>query len=319
MDKRLEDLTGQVFQNWTVLRIADSQQMPNGRFRTMWHCKCNCGTEKIVSAASLKRGSTKSCGCYKANRLNRNLIGQRFGRWVVIDSADYIIKSSRRWRAWLCQCDCGTIRSVTENTLLKGSSSSCGCYRIEQAIKSNVRESLVGLKFGKLTVIKELPSKRFASGGYAQMWACVCDCGNLHNASGNLMKSGLVRSCGCTKESNLELDVKSVLTDFNLSFIQQYSFNDLLGNNGGLLLFDFMVIQNDNILFAIECQGEQHYKSVALFGGEKAFEIRQHHDLKKREYCKTHDIPLLEIPYTCYNKTLVYDVLYKFLKINQLI
>lgn len=160
MNKNVEDLTGQIFHNWTVLRPADSQQMPNGRFRTMWHCRCKCGTEKIVAAGSLKRGDSKSCGCYKANRLNRNLIGQRFGRWLVIDSADYIVKASRRWRACLCQCDCGTIRSVAENSLLRGVSSSCGCYRAEQAIKSNVRESLVGLRFGKLTVIKDLVGKK---------------------------------------------------------------------------------------------------------------------------------------------------------------
>jgi hypothetical protein len=29
----------------------------------MWLCKCDCGNEKIVKGASLKYGSTRSCGC----------------------------------------------------------------------------------------------------------------------------------------------------------------------------------------------------------------------------------------------------------------
>jgi len=31
---------------------------------TLWNCLCDCGLEAIVSGHSLKRGSTKSCGCY---------------------------------------------------------------------------------------------------------------------------------------------------------------------------------------------------------------------------------------------------------------
>ena len=318
-DKRLEDLTGQTFYNWTVLRLANKQQMPNGRYRTMWHCICKCGTEKDVAAASLKNGSTKSCGCHKSNRLHRNLIGQQFGKWLVIDEADYVITGSRRWRAWLCKCSCGTIRVVTENSLLCHKSTSCGCYRLEQISKSNTRQSLIGLRFGKLTVLRELPSKKFKGGGYAQMWECICDCGNLHQASGNLMKSGLVRSCGCTKESNLELDTKQVLTDFNFKFVQQYAFDDLVGVNNGCLLFDFVVFDNGKPLFAVECQGEQHYKSVSWFGGKDAFAVQKEHDLRKQQYCNKLGIPLFEIPYTCYNKSLVHKCLFNLLKIYQLI
>lgn len=152
------DLTGKQFHNWTVLgrsSVAD-------KYRSYkWICKCTCGTVKEVAASSLRNGDSKSCGCYKANRLNRNLIGRKYGRWTIIDRADYIVRGNRRWRAWLCRCDCGTIRVVSEQSLVAGKTVSCGCYRKEQVVKKNTRKSLIGERFGSLVVLKELPSKRY--------------------------------------------------------------------------------------------------------------------------------------------------------------
>lgn len=53
------------------------------------------------------------------------LIGQRFGRLVVIEKAPSL-KSSRGKR-WLCKCDCGNTTIVTQYTLRAGTTRSCGC------------------------------------------------------------------------------------------------------------------------------------------------------------------------------------------------
>lgn len=58
--RELIDLTGQTFGRWTVMRRAES---PTGR--TMWLCKCSCGTERAVFAADLKSQKSKSCGCLR--------------------------------------------------------------------------------------------------------------------------------------------------------------------------------------------------------------------------------------------------------------
>jgi len=52
-------------------------------------------------------------------------IGERFGRWVIVDSAPSHVRF--RYRQYLCRCDCGTERVVNWNLLKKGRSSSCGC------------------------------------------------------------------------------------------------------------------------------------------------------------------------------------------------
>lgn len=55
---KLNDLTGQKFGRLTVLKTFRE----NGR--TKCECICECGNIKIVLAENLKRGKTKSCGCY---------------------------------------------------------------------------------------------------------------------------------------------------------------------------------------------------------------------------------------------------------------
>lgn len=58
------DMTGQRFGRWTVLRMA-VRTSTDGHKRTACLCRCDCGTERVVYAQSLRAGVTKSCGCAK--------------------------------------------------------------------------------------------------------------------------------------------------------------------------------------------------------------------------------------------------------------
>ncbi len=49
---------------------------------------------------------------------------------------------------------------------------------------------------------------------------------------------------------------------------------------------------------AFEYQGEQHYRPVAFFGGEPAFQKIKARDAEKRRFFADHDIQLVEVPYT---------------------
>ena len=57
--------------------------------------------------------------------------------------------------------------------------------------------------------------------------------------------------------------------------------------------------------FAIEVNGEQHYKPVTAFGGNKKFARQKYNDTQKRKYCQNKQIPLVEIPYWDIEKGLV--------------
>ena len=45
-----------------------------------------------------------------------NLVGERFGRWTVLEPA----QSKGYVKYWKCQCDCGTIRNVRQMSLRSG-------------------------------------------------------------------------------------------------------------------------------------------------------------------------------------------------------
>ena len=62
-------------------------------------------------------------------------------------------------------------------------------------------KNLVGKKFGRLTVVSMAKER----GNRGQIkWNCVCDCGNLHTVTGECLRSGKTKSCGCLKLEYIE-------------------------------------------------------------------------------------------------------------------
>lgn len=63
------------------------------------------------------------------NRKIEDLTGQKFGKMTVL-GRDTDIKSKRTY--WMCQCECGTIKSCRADSLKDGSIVSCGCRKRAQ-------------------------------------------------------------------------------------------------------------------------------------------------------------------------------------------
>lgn len=100
------------------------------------------------------------------------------------------------------------------------------------------------------------------------------------------------------KASRGEIKICDILTQAELSFKEEYSFPDLLSNKRHPLRFDFAVFDDAGDLdFLIEYQGIQHYEPKEKFGGLAGLRQQQFYDMKKRMYCKEHNIPLVIIPY----------------------
>ncbi|RRN68829.1 hypothetical protein EI200_18210 [Peribacillus simplex] len=107
--------------------------------------------------------------------------------------------------------------------------------------------------------------------------------------------------CDCHNISSFQWRTIKILREHNVTYRVEVSFQDLYGvGHKKLLRYDFSVLGSDNsIKCLIECQGEQHYKPVAEFGGVSQYESQVKNDELKRIYAKSHNIPLFEIPYTC--------------------
>ncbi len=54
---------GDAFGRLTILALVTS------RPRRQWLCRCMCGSEKVVMEYALRRGSVRSCGCLRRDRM----------------------------------------------------------------------------------------------------------------------------------------------------------------------------------------------------------------------------------------------------------
>ena len=218
-----------------------------------------------------------------------DLTNQKFGKLTVL----YIDKERRTNNGsyWICQCECGKIKSIKSSSLRRGDIQSCGCLRNEKIakIKKQQSEQLIGKKFGKLTVLQRSEKKGNSGELY---WICQCDCGNIVEVRGHSLKrkdSNRTVSCGCFHRSIGASNILQCLENNNINFIEEYTFLDLPKSR-----FDFAIIENNQIVRLIEFDGEQHYVNIEKWGG---LTLQQNRDKIKNEYALSHNIPLVRIPY----------------------
>ena len=76
--RRATDLAGQTFGRLTV--IAREANTDNTHGRPRWRCRCSCGSEPVILAASLLAGRTRSCGCLRAEVARTLVVGARAQR-----------------------------------------------------------------------------------------------------------------------------------------------------------------------------------------------------------------------------------------------
>ena len=123
--------------------------------------------------------------------------------------------------------------------------------------------------------------------------------------------------CDCHPISSFQWIVNKLLLDNGVKYSAEYSLPDLFGYwKHNLLRFDFAVFNpDDSLKCLIECQGEQHYKSVHEFGGKKQFEMQLENDELKRKYAADNGIKLIEISY----KDKKYETVEQILRQNNII
>ena len=121
-----------------------------------------------------------------------NIIGQRYGKLIVLESAGYRIEPSGKKRELIkCKCDCGNVFITKKNYVMSHRTKSCG--------HCNQKEIKVGEKYGRWNVIYKAKDHISPSGKYRSMWHCKCDCGNEADVRADRLLDGTSQSCGCLK------------------------------------------------------------------------------------------------------------------------
>ena len=68
------------------------------------------------------------------------MIGQKFGKWTVVGATEKLL-TRRNLKAWICKCDCGTTKIVSQESLRAGKSKSCGCTNPWREWKGNPEDA----------------------------------------------------------------------------------------------------------------------------------------------------------------------------------
>lgn len=127
---KFRDLTGVRYNKLVVTEKIGS----NARKLMQWRCVCDCGGETIAVTGNLNRGNTTSCGCLRAEALDKrnaiDLVGTSFGRLTVTKR---LFSNGNNHVVWDCVCECGGSSKVTTGNLTKGNTRSCGCMQREAA------------------------------------------------------------------------------------------------------------------------------------------------------------------------------------------
>lgn len=118
--------------------------------------------------------------------------------------------------------------------------------------------------------------------------------------------------CPACNKSAGEKYINDFLENHNMIFEREYHFRDCRDKN--VLAFDFVVFI-ENQPYAIEYDGTHHFRKEQGWGENRESKVHKHDEIKNN-YCASHDIPLLRIPYWWLNTPKIEKELASFLNIK---
>lgn len=196
---------------------------------------------------------------------------------------------------WNCK-KCGNVYSSSPYKRSIGE----GCYYCSgrRVSKSNNLENIYPEISAEWDYDKNYPftPNDFTWGsGKPAHWICS-KCGHKWKTNMIADRTSGEKGCPNCRSSHGEKRIYSYLEKMGMSNGKDFYLEKKFPNckNERTLPFDFY-IPKLNLL--IEYNGEQHYKPLKIFGGEKRFFDRLRNDSIKRKFCKKEKIELLEISY----------------------
>ena len=200
----------------------------------------------------------------------------------------------------ICECECGKYTMINLQDFLSGKVVSCGCYSRE--IKAR-RMAAASVDFSS-EARNINPFYKYIAPTKERKWSQVVweiecrTCGKHYYETPNELISEKrthgINPCDCYKKFSIGVQkICQILTDNQITFEQEKTFDTCVSLKGFLLPFDFYLPDYDVL---IEYDGEQHYK--CCFGqDENKLLKQQENDNIKNEWCKNNNKTLIRIPY----------------------
>lgn len=259
--------------------IIDTFQSPDDNDR--WHCTIQCKEcHAIFTPRRTDLYNNFDYECPKCTAGKNIEIGDIIGELTVLSKE----VDEENHLKYLCECSCG--KQLWLNGCQLNSRRTCG--------EHNNPDDIVGQIFGRLEVLSSTSEFR----GGQRMYICQCSCGTETMVGRNNLLTGHTSSCGCLNSKGEE-KISIILLANNISFEKAKTFPDFFRSDiHGKLKFDFYLPEQN---YAIEYDGVQHFgEQHHTFSGwhsKENYELTHQRDLFKNQYCFSHGIGLIRIPY----------------------
>lgn len=248
-------------------------------------CICKCGELTETTLDAVRRGSgCMKCGIEsrsKKSKLSYDFVKDYFlqYRYILLEDTYVNWETKMKYR-----CDKGHINYMHWNAFKNGSR----CPDCSPQYKKKTIE-FVRNEFEKYgyKLLDDVYINNETPLNYK------CPKGHMGKITWANFQFG--QRCGKCDESKGERKIYDYLKVNNIIFIREYKFKGC--KNKKSLPFDFAIFNDNNLYCLIEYDGEFHYKSIEIFGGEDRLEYLQQNDQIKNKYCQDNNIKLIRIPY----------------------
>lgn len=313
MSRKLQYIPGETYgpDNLLLLKRSDRRNK-YGKAKWGWYECPDCGKPFEAYNASVKIGETRRCPkCRSAWRKKNSVfstLNRKYEPGMQVGPNNILfvqeLEHIGKYRTGYFKCPiCGREDWHTRlSDVCSGASSKCyDCYMKEniRRCKINGVESaydLVGYTFGKLTVLELIEQEEIDPKG--RLWLCECSCGRKRKVHSRDLTTGKIWHCGCSiPKSKGEEKIQNILQELDIAFKREYSFDDCRNPKTlGILRFDFYLPEYN---ICIEYDGIQHYEENTWT--HASLEDINFRDKIKNEYCSSHKLKLIRIPYWDYN------------------
>lgn len=145
-------------------------------------------------------------------------IGKTYGCYKILGIGEpSVLPGGQKKKNYICECViCNNIRHLNAYKVTHNCYQSCNNCKPHQQKTST---QMIGMKFGRLTVIQRVDNYIQPNGQTKVMYKCICDCGNETIVSSSHLTSKHTTSCGC----------------FHLEVMRELPIKDLTGQQFGKL------------------------------------------------------------------------------------
>ncbi|MGL5718469.1 MAG: hypothetical protein ACRCX2_36030 [Paraclostridium sp.] len=249
--------------------------------------KCTCGEIfHVAFTRFFKEGQRqcKKCGYQNGATKQTMSVDEFKDRVLVILGEDYEVADFKKVSndVRMIHKTCGKTYTQKGSKILSGQRCS-HCYAPKKKVFEDVDAEIKSICGEELKLIEYNNHDNMI---------LKCKCGNKLKRGMSEIRKHKGAFCEKCKVSSGVIQIEAFLNHNNIAYIREHSFDGCVYKRK--LRFDFYI---PDFNLCIEYDGEQHYRTLYHWGGEKGLHLNKIRDNIKNEYCKSNDIELLRISF----------------------